>query len=172
MTVRSKAVLAAAALLGAAGAASADIHIVDFFPEEPQNNTLQLRFIGPIEGTITNTRLVISFTTLGSFDAADLAIQLVTPVTPDQPGGGFWFLTGQDLGWSGQGTFTRDISTTMVNGTLNQGLWGFDLGSLNDPPAFGGSFSMGTRFEVTIVPAPAAAGLALLGFGFAARRRR
>lgn len=173
-TVRSARLLTVlgAGLLLAPAAATADVHIVDFFPEEPTNgNTLQLRFFGPTEGTITNTRLAITFTTQNGFRAEDLLIGLVVPVTPDDPEGGFWFVTGEDLGWSGEGTFTADVSTAAINGTLNPGLWGFELGSLNDPPAYAGSFSADTRFELTIVPAPGAVALAA-GAGVLALRRR
>lgn len=172
-TVRSAVVAAVAGgLLVVPAAAEADVHIVDFFPEDPTNgNTLQLRFLGPTEGTVVDTRLVITFTTQNGFRAEDLLIGLVVPVTPDEPGGGFWFVTGEDLGWSGEGTFTADISTGAINGTLNPGLWGFELGSVNDPPAYAGWFSADTRFELTIVPAPGAAAL-LVGAGVLALRRR
>ena len=175
-TVRSAACALAAlgaGLLRAPATARADVHVVDFFPEEPTNgNTVQLRFIGPAEGTVTSTRLVITFTTQNGFRAEDLLVGLVVPVTPDDPEGGFWFISGEDLGWSGEGTFSADVSTAMVNGTLNPGLWGFELGSVNDPPAYAGGFSMDTRFELTIVPAPAAAALAGAAGVLALRRRR
>jgi hypothetical protein len=132
--------------------ASAQPYVVDFFPDDVEvNHILQLRFIGPIAGQITQTRLFIDFTTAAGFNAEDLAIQLVAPVMPDDPNGGFWFLTGEDLGWSGQGTFHAQLNTNLMNGQLVQGLWGFDLGSINDPPAYSGSFSPTTRFEVDIV---------------------
>lgn len=173
MSTHRPAFAAALSLLALAPAAWADIHVVDFFPEEGTNgNTIQLRFLGPSTGTVTNTRLVIDFTTQNNFDAADLTILLVVPVTAAEPGGGFWFITGEDLGWSGQVTFHADISTNMINGSLNPGLWGFDVGSVNDPPAYAGSFSAQTRFELTIVPAPAGAMLAAVAGAAVMRRRR
>ncbi len=166
---------AVAATLAVCTFAPAETVVIDHFPKLPQtNSTIQLRFLGPDEGTITQTRLFIDFTTSDGFDAADLTIQLVATVTPEDPKGGFWFLTGEDLGWSGQGTFTATVSTTMLNGELHPGLWGFDLGSLNDPPAFSGAFSESSRFEVDItpIPEPTGAAAALVGACAALVRRR
>ena len=148
-----KALSLAAPLLLAPAVASADeVLVVDFFPELPQHNGIQqLRFIGPDSGTITNTRLVVNFTTLDGFDAADLTILLAGHVMPDDPNGGFWFITGADLGWSGQGEFSADVSTDDLNGVIVPGAWLFDVGSLLDPPFYSGQFSKDSRFEITIV---------------------
>jgi hypothetical protein len=141
-----------------APAALADeTRVVDFFPDSPQHHAIQqLRFIGPDAGIITNTRLVITFTTLDGFDAANLTILLAGHVIPEDPDGGYWFITGADLGWSGQGTFSADVSTHMLDGELVPGAWLFDLGSPFDPPAYSGQFSEDTRFELTIAAAPPA----------------
>ena len=134
-----------------ASPAVADIYTIDFFPKLPQINAIQqLVFIGPAEGQITGTRLVIEFITLDGFNAADLTILLVANVDPVNPDGGFWYLTGTDLGWSGQGTFIADLTTDDLNGTIVPGVWQFDLGSIHKPPAYSGQFSLDTRFEVTV----------------------
>src|SRR5688572_33310901 len=83
-----------------APALAGDPYVVDFFPEGQQiNHTIQLRFLGPTEGNITNVRLNVDFTTAAGFNAQDLTILLVAPVAGE---GNFRFLTGEDLGRSGQ----------------------------------------------------------------------
>ena len=90
-----------------APAFAGDPYVIDFFPKGQQiDHTIQLRFLGPTEGTITNARLSLDFTTAQGFNAADLTILLVAPVAGE---GNFWFLTGEDLGWSGQGTFHANV---------------------------------------------------------------
>lgn len=158
----------------AAGAARADIYTVDFFPSGLHiDNTIQLRIIGPTEGRITSTRLVLGFEGASGFDAADLTVLLLAPAAPDEGSEGFWFITGADLGWSGPGPHSIDLTTNILNGELFPGLWLNDIGSLNDPPAYSGTFTEDSRFEVTIepVPAPGAAAL-LLGAGVLTLRRR
>src|SRR5688572_31935505 len=91
-----------------------DPYVVDFFPEGQQiDHTIQLRFLGPTEGTITDVRLNVDFTTAAGFDAKDLTILFVAPVATE---GNFWFITGEDLGWTGQGTFHANVSTSEMNG--------------------------------------------------------
>ncbi|MBX3358787.1 MAG: hypothetical protein KF745_10185 [Phycisphaeraceae bacterium] len=141
-------VSASASIAGAAP----DTYTVDFFPELPQNDGgVQLRFIGPARGTVVATRLIITYTTLGEFQAQDLVINLFAR-TPDSPLGGFLTVTGDDLGWSGQGTFSTTFTTHDIDGALTPGLWGFDLLGAGDPPSYSGQFSADTRFELDIEP--------------------
>src|SRR5687767_8781780 len=126
-------------LVAATPAFAGEPYVVDFFPEGQQiNHTIQLRFLGPTEGTVTGVRLSVDFTTAAGFDAKDLAILFVAPVATE---GNFWFLTGEDLGWNGQGTFHANVSTAEMNGALGPGLWVNDIGSVLDPPAYSGTFS-------------------------------
>ena len=165
-------VVAALVSLVPAPAFAGDPYVIDFFPEGEQiNHTIQLRFFGPNEGTITGARLSVDFTTAQGFRAEDLTILLVAPVAGE---GNFWFLTGEDLGWSGHGTFHANVSTNEMNGVLQQGLWANDIGSINDPPAYSGTFSDTSHFEVDIAPIPEPACGALLCaglLGFVRRRR-
>jgi hypothetical protein len=151
----ARATLGAMALLAAATAAesqSIQTVTVDFFPELPQHNhTSQLRFIGAQEGTIVVTRLIATFDTAFGFRAEDLQMVLVAPV-PDSPGFGGIFVTGEDLGWTGVGRFTTTTAFNDLNGEIVGGLWGFELQSINDPPAYSGSFSEDTRWEIDIRP--------------------
>jgi hypothetical protein len=155
-----------------APAFAGDPYVIDFFPEGEQiDHTIQLRFLGPTEGTITNVRLNVDFTTAQGFRAEDLTILLVAPVAGE---GNFWFLTGEDLGWSGHGTFHANVSTNEMNGVLQQGLWANDIGSSNDPPAYSGTFSDTSHFEIDIapIPEPVSAGVLCLGVIGLMRRRR
>ncbi len=173
--VRTRSALVVASIVLTFGIATpafaGEPYVIDFFPEGQQiNNTIQLRFLGPGEGTITGVRLNVDFTTAAGFDAKDLTIQLVAPVAED---GNFWFLTGEDLGWTGQGTFHANVNTAEMNGALHPGLWGNDIGSLLDPPAYSGTFSDASHFEVDIDPVPEpACGLAIASFVALGLRRR
>lgn len=169
--------IAACSLLAlAAGAAEADLYTLDHFPSGLHiDHTIQLRLLGPTEGRITSTRLVLGFEAANGFDAADLTILLLAPSAPDKGSEGFWFMTGKDLGWSGPGPHSIDVTSNILNGELFQGLWLNDIGSLNDPPAYSGTFTEDSRFEVTIEPIPApsaAAALASAGLLGLRRRRR
>lgn len=153
MRIRSCSTLAALGLTLAGASAQVQTYTVDFFPEMVrEDHTIQLRIIGPQEGEILETRLFLRFTTAGSFDAADLQVVLVAPV-PTSPSGGGIFVTGEDLGWSGQGTFTAMRTFTDLNGEIAGGLWGFEVQSINDPPAYSGSFDADSRWEVDIAVA-------------------
>src|SRR5687768_7745440 len=166
------AIVSIVSLALASPALAGETFVVDFFPEGQQiNHTIQLRFFGPNEGTVTGARLVVDFTTAAGFDAKDLTMLLVAPIDGDT---NFWFLTGEDLGWMGQGTFHADVSTTDIMGTLGPGLWANDIGSVLDPPAYSGTFSDTSHYEVSITPIPEpSGGLVALGLiGFTLRRKR
>ena len=134
------------------------------------DNIIQLGFLGPTEGTITETRLYVDFTTADGFDAANLFMLLVA-----NAGETFISVTGADLGWSGEGSFSAEMAYDNLNGMLDEGIWIFDVyATEGDPPAYSGEFSPSTRWEVDItpVPAPATAGVLMVGVGILARRRR
>lgn len=133
-------------------------YTVDFFPELPSpGTTTQLRFLGPTQGTITNSRLFVTFTPAANFDASTLVINIFAR-TPNSPSFGDWTITGSDLGWEGAGPFTASLSTHDLDGALVAGgTWGFNLGSTDDPPSWAGQFSADTRFEFDIALAPCAA---------------
>jgi hypothetical protein len=149
--------------------ATANLYTIDFFPSGPHtNNIIMLGFLPSlvvpdlVGGTLDNARLVINFTTLDGFDAADLFLLLVAR-TPTSTSGGAWAITGADLGWSGQGNFVSDISTSELNGIVEGGAWTFDVyATVGDPPVYSGTFSDDTRFEITYTPVPEPAGLGML----------
>ncbi len=142
-----------AALVAAAlsQAASADVttHRIDFFPDIPGTYTNQLRFIGPQEGRIVGIRVYMDFTTQHGYDASTINFLFVAPV-PNSPGNGFFQITGDQLGWSGEGQFVAEYQTNALDGDIVGGLWIWDLGSTNDPPAYSGVFSEDSRVEVDI----------------------
>lgn len=149
---------------------------IDFFPDEPGSFLRSLRFLRPeLEGRrIVETRLFLTFNSEPGFDAGDFFIALTAPVTPDPGAQGFIFLlSGDDLGWSGQGTFNAQRTLTDLNGVLFGSLWQFDLFPDLDPAIFDGSFSADSRFEINTVevPAPAPATLTIAGGTLLLRRR-
>jgi hypothetical protein len=174
-----KSTTAAAVLLSAAfvpsAAAGVMTEVIDFFPEGEQSVASMLRFVRPdLTGrTIVETRLYITFTPAAGFDAGDFYLLLVAPVSPDLRGDGFIFLDSRaDLGWSGAGTFTAQLTFSNLNGVLNPGLWTFDVFPTIDPPIYAGTFSDDTRWEVDTVPAPASCLTMCAGAMVMARRRR
>lgn len=148
--------LVAAALVSSTTHAGIDFsvpYVIDFFPEGLQvNNTVQLGFFGPGQVPnggaghfITGTRLYITFTTAAGFDAAELYVQLVAPA-----GNSFIFVSGESLGWSGQGTFSAELIFDDLNGEINNGIWTFDIGGTGALNAYSGTFSNDTRWEVDL----------------------
>ena len=81
-------------------------------------------------------------------------ILLAGRVIPDTPDTGFIYLTGAQLGWFGQGTFTAELDFPDMNGEIVPGLWLFDLGSTLEPPAWAGQFTEGSRWTLTIEDLP------------------
>jgi hypothetical protein len=79
-------------------------------------------FFPPVPARIVNTRFDLTFETetpLGSFDGADIGLILQPPVDdPVDPADRVLslFLTGEDFGWSGPGTFTYVDETDELNG--------------------------------------------------------
>ncbi len=73
-------------------------------------------------GVITNSRADIHYLNEPGDDASGLMISIQAP-SEGQP---VWQILGDDLGWSGDGVFTLDIESDVLNGLI-------DLGS--PPPA-------------------------------------
>ena len=77
--------------------------------------------IGPGEPWLymVQANVDVQFTTAGNYDASNFYLDLVGPIIqPDQSVGAAWNLTGQDLGWSGQGQFVASVATDVLNGEL------------------------------------------------------
>lgn len=175
--MRTRTLLAVAALGAAAAPTLAGIQteIVDFFNDTEGNIGVELVFIRPhLTGrTIVESRLIIDFTPSVGYDAGDLNLLLTAPVLSAPGEDGFIFLnTGDDLGWSGQGTFSAVLSFSNLNGVLQPGVWTTSMLGTGDPPLLAGAFSAATRWEIDTVPAPGAASLGALGLAALLRRRR
>lgn len=132
-----------------ASATNAEVvtHRIDFFPDLAGTYIHQLRFIGPQEGRIVSIRLIADFTTEHGFDASTINFLFVAPVPTSQ---GYWQVTGESLGWAGEGRFTATIESDVLDGEIAGGLWVWDLGSTNDPPSYSGLWSEDSRVEVDI----------------------
>ena len=135
-----------------------------------------------IPGTVVGTRLHLNFNTSGiggDFnDAANLYIQMQPP-TENLP---IWSVSGADLGWSGQGSFTADITSDVFDGEQMLippdpnafVLYFYRIVNLDDAnPALGGQLT-GSYWEVDIetVPTPATLAVVVIGAAPLARRRR
>lgn len=131
---------------------------------------------------ITETRVHLEFNTQHQFgnlpDAADIAVQFQAPIVDIAR---FLTVSGADLGWSGTGAFSGDLSTDFLNDDLLDFseipdgsfiLWFFRIVNLDDEsPLLGGAFA-NSYIEVDLVPEPHAAALMLMGAGAILSRRR
>jgi len=112
------------------------------------------------EGEVVGTHFEITFTTSGTFNAANLGVTLVMPILPDHLGFTALPFTGFEAGWSGQGTFTYVIDTDALNGTMDLegqpwATWYIAVSNL-DPGAgpISGNFDV-WRYEFQFAPCPA-----------------
>lgn len=73
-----------------------------------------------IEGVIVGTTVNVTFRADEPFSAADFAFQMVIPVSQiaDLTSFTFW---GQELGWSGSGVFSAELTTDAFNGFVSPG---------------------------------------------------
>lgn len=181
---------AAAAAAGLSSIASAGIETVRFdLPGGPIGIYGREWFQDYAEpariGTVVGARLHIEFDTshpFGDFhDAADILVQIQLPTTTVP----FWNVQGSDLGWSGLGRFSDDISTDAFNGEellydstvpLHGQLvfwFGRIVSANDDQQLLGGEFiNSYWEFDLDVVPAPGVPILLGLGVAACARRRR
>ncbi len=167
--------LAIAAATALPAAAGVQTEIVDFFADGENPIGIELVFIRPhLTGrTVVETRLILDFSPAAGYDAGDLNLLITAPVDPAPGADGFIFLnTGDDLGWSGQGSFSTVLTFSNLNGVLQPGVWTTSMLGTGDPPLLVGTFGPNTRWEIDTVPAPGAAALGALALGAFTRRRR
>lgn len=142
-------------------------------------NELVLDYFFPaIETEVVATRFQLTFETGDAFDASKIGLILQAPIDdPVDPNDRVLtaFLTGEDFGWSGQGTFTYQETTAELNGpvldappgtlALLYGVTLFHADRLTDPDnasPLGGKF-IDSYIEVDYLAVPEPSTLALAG---------
>ncbi len=88
--------------------------------------------VGPLGGTIVNTRITAEFVTADAWDVSNLHINMFGPIVqPDGTVGAELDLWGTDFGWSGVGHFEIVYNTDALNGEISApggvSLWALDL---------------------------------------------
>jgi hypothetical protein len=78
--------------------------------------------LGPVEGRIVSTRLNVGYIASGEVDAANYFVTFDVPTSDGAST--VIVLTGTDLGWTGQGTFSFDLTSIDYNGTIRPGRFG------------------------------------------------
>lgn len=94
---------------------------------------------GPFTGSVTSTKVVITYTTTGDEDAADFYFTFDVPTLSDQT----WVhFNGKELGWSGTGTFKIELESKDFNGEIRPGRFGAEIA--------GGGTLIDSYLELTI----------------------
>jgi hypothetical protein len=130
--------------------------VIDLSAFEPLPFGGEVLGVGPEGGQIVGATLDVTFTTSGSFDAANLGVWLVLNL---HSGGAAFGFSGVELGWSGQGTFTRHLETDALNGHINSfgnpySTWFISMANL-DPGAGPVSGTFGELvFRLIYAPCP------------------
>lgn len=115
---------------------------------------------------IVSARIYLSVESYPGSDAANFWTDITLPIQPFDGNTNFLYLAGDDLGWSGSGTFDYFLETTMLNGHFVPARWGAETPGFD----FEGRILDGSRIEIEYVPTPAT--LLALGLAAAIRRRR
>ncbi len=108
---------------------------------------------------VTSARVVLDVESFPGSDAANFFTDIAFPIAPFDGNDGGLALSGEDLGWSGAGTFHHFEETDRFNGTFISTRFGAETPGLD----FDGEILDGSRIEFTYVPEPA--GVALAGVG-------
>ncbi len=158
---------ATAASLAAAAPALADIVEFHF---APVGNSFSAFMSGddPLVGKeVVSARIYLTVESFAGSDAANFWTDITLPIEPFDGNTNSLYLAGSDLGWSGSGTFTYFLDTTMLNGHFVPARWGGETPGLD----FDGEILDGSRIEIEYIPAPATL-VTLLAAMVAPRRRR
>jgi hypothetical protein len=117
---------------------------------------------------IVAARIYLTVESYPGSDAANFWTDITLPIEPFDGNTNFLYLSGADLGWSGEGTFDYYLETTSLNGVFVAARWGGETPGFD----FEGEILDGSRIEIDYVPAPASiAALGVAGL-FGTRRRR
>jgi hypothetical protein len=108
---------------------------------------------------IISARIYLDVQSFKGSDAANFFTDLSFPISPFPGSENAIVLFGEDLGWTGAGTFHFFEETTMFNGTFVAARYGGETPGKD----FDGNILKGSRVEFDVVPEPGAASLLLLG---------
>jgi hypothetical protein len=114
----SATVAALAVSMTAAGTVQTTQCLLPSIPLAKFGTQFQFECQGYPTGLITNTRADIHYLNEPGDDAAAVMISIQAP-SAGQP---VWHFLGDDLGWSGDGVFTLDIESDILNGLIDLGL--------------------------------------------------
>ena len=108
------AVVAALAMALSGGAARAELLRFDLTETDLSifGGGLWAEYAAPSVGLVRRSHFHLRYETGPDFDAAKILVRVEAP-TPGLP---VWEVSGESLGWSGQGTFEADVSTEELNG--------------------------------------------------------
>lgn len=107
---------------------------------------IYIKFGGWQQGEVNGAQLDMSFTTTAGFDAANLFLNFHCPlIQPDEHVGAEWTVTGENLGWTGSGTFSASLSNDQISGLIESydfdvSFWSLLVGSLDSQFPFCGHF--------------------------------
>lgn len=161
MTLRTRflALLALSLLAPAAQAATATFNFA------PVGNSY-LAFLpgdSPLIGReVTSAKIYLDVTIAPGSDGAFFYTDIAFPIVPFDGNEGGLALLGEELGWSGAGTFSYFEETDRFNGNFISTRFGAETPGQD----FEGEILDGSRIEFTYVPEPGT--LALVGMGVAA----
>ena len=108
---------------------------------------------------VTSAKIVLDVESFPGSDAANFYTDIAFPIAPWPGNEGGLALLGDDLGWSGAGTFHYFEETTRFNGTFISTRFGAETPGQD----FDGEILDGSRIEFTYVPEPSSVALAGIG---------
>ena len=125
---------------------------------------------------VISARIYLNFESSPGSDAANFSTDLSFPISPFPGNENVLVLLGNDLGWSGSGTFDFFQETTLFNGIFVSARFAGETPGEN----FDGRILEGSRVEFDLASVPdnggtsmaVCAGVALVAFGFLVRRGR
>ncbi|HZW08285.1 MAG TPA: PEP-CTERM sorting domain-containing protein [Phycisphaerales bacterium] len=166
----TRSVLPCAVAVAASAAAPAMADTAEFhFAQVGNSFSAFLSGDDPLVGKeITSARIYLTVESFAGSDAANFWTDIILPIEPFDGNTNALYLSGADLGWSGSGTFTYEVETTMLNGHFIATRWGGETPGFD----FEGVIVDGSRIEIDYVPAPASIGALGIGGLLALRRRR
>jgi hypothetical protein len=110
---------------------------------------------------VTSAKIILDLEVADGSDAAFFFTNIAFPIDPFAGNDGGLVLLGEELGWSGDGTFNYFEETDRFNGTFIPVRFGAETPGED----FDGEILEGSRIEFTYVPEPSAMALFAVGAG-------